>query len=278
MHASRQVQLPSLFDELLLDQFLIGRWNTRNRATSNTNGRTSNSFDSFLCKEGVVHPGFVEVEGTFGLALFTISVGIDPGVSTMQELEQVILGLVVCACISNGRDGQLGVLHPVALLSTGAQCSAIESHNGRMPEIGVDAIKASRICHRHIYIVHPRHCPSNENLLFFRRVHVSLGSNDELRTCHGTVPPDFGVIAIVTDNHGNLESFGAFSYDGSKISGCPSFNGRPGQEFAVLLHHFALVVDENKGIVRILLGMLLMLFPREREHSPCLGLLASLSE
>jgi len=60
--------------------------------------------------------------------------------------------------------------------------------------------------------------------------------------------------------------FSTYSDNCSQISRRPPLNRRPGKNFAVLLHNFALVVDQDQRVVGILCRVFLVLFLRLKKQ------------
>jgi hypothetical protein len=109
-------------------------------------------------------------------------------------------------------------------------------------------------------------------------LHIALRANDQFRTLHGTISPDFWVVSVVTDDHAHLHALWTFDYARSEISRGPPFDWRPWKEFSVLLDDFPFIVDQNACIVGILLRMLFVLFSSQRKDPPSSCFLASGTE
>src|SRR5450830_89023 len=79
---------------------LVG--NARHRTLGRPCGLARNSLGLPPCCLRIVDPGLVKIEGTVGHTGSGLT-GIDlAGVTTMQQLEQMVLRLPVAACIANG--------------------------------------------------------------------------------------------------------------------------------------------------------------------------------
>ena len=102
--------------------------------------------------------------------------------------------------------------------------------------------------------------------------------DNELCSLHCTVAPDLGIVAVVADDHADFHPLRTFTDDCSKITRSPPFNGRPGEQLAVLLNDLAFGVDEHERIVRVLLRMLLVLLASDRKDPPNSSLLACFAE
>lgn len=81
--------------------FFSRRRDTRHRAASDTNRRARHFLRHFLRFLRVVDPGMIKLEGTFRLTLNTVPVRAHSSIASMQKLEQLILALVVGACIAD---------------------------------------------------------------------------------------------------------------------------------------------------------------------------------
>ena len=107
--------------------------------------------------------------------------------------------------------------------------------------------------------------------LLIRHKHLP---DNELCSLHCAVAPDFRVVFIVADDHADFHPLWAFTDNCAEITGSPPFNRGPREQLAVLLNDLALRVDEHQRIVRVLLGMLLVLFSRDTKDAPNSSLLA----
>ncbi len=86
----------------------------------------------------------------------------------MQQLEQVVLGLVVLAGVSNGGDRQLCVLDAVLLLTCLAECAAVEPDDRRVAEIRIHSVESGGVRYGDVAVVRPRHGLRHEDLLVLR--------------------------------------------------------------------------------------------------------------
>ena len=81
--------------------YFAGLRDSRDRTALYTNGRPGDEFGHFLSLEWIVDPRLIKVKGTLGNTLFAIAVGIYTGVSTVENLEELVLRLVVGAGITD---------------------------------------------------------------------------------------------------------------------------------------------------------------------------------
>mmetsp|Transcript_11269 Transcript_11269/g.23862 ORF Transcript_11269/g.23862 Transcript_11269/m.23862 type:complete len:234 (-) Transcript_11269:368-1069(-) len=196
----------------------------------------------------------------------------------MGELEELVLGLVIGTGIADPGNRELRILNSIILCAAFTESSSVHSDHSGMSKIRVNAIESGCIGDRDVNLIAPCHCFADLHLLLLRRIHVPLGANDQLRSFHGAVSPNFWVIAIVANDHRHLHAFWTFHHACSQISGRPSFDGSPRQELAVFFNDFALVVDQDQCIVWILIWVILVLLTRQRKDAPTAGLLARLAE
>src|SRR5262249_13867248 len=145
--------------------------------------------------------------------------------------------------------GHRRVLHAVFLLAALTERSAVEADDGRVTEVGIDAIEAGSVGHGDVNVVHPGHALGDHDLLFLGGVHVALATDDELGPAHGAVAPDFRIIAVVADDQADLEPLGPVG-NVRAVAGIPALDGAPGHDLAVLLHDLALIVHQDQGVVR----------------------------
>ena len=102
-----------------------------------------------------------------------------------------------------------------------------------------------------------------------------MAANNEFRAFHGTVTPDFWVIAIVTDNHADFETLRPLGHVGG-VTWIPAFDGTPGDALAIFLYNFPLVVDQDQCVVGRFFWVGLMALTRQGKDSPCICLDAGL--
>mmetsp|Transcript_16441 Transcript_16441/g.41236 ORF Transcript_16441/g.41236 Transcript_16441/m.41236 type:complete len:276 (-) Transcript_16441:147-974(-) len=196
----------------------------------------------------------------------------------MKHLEQLVLRLVGSTGVTNPRNRQLCVLDAIVFRAAFAKSSSVGPDNGRMAKVCVDTIKARGVGNCHINLIAPCHSLADLHLLCLCRVHITLWTNNQLGSFHCTISPDFGIVAVVANDHRHLHSFWSVSHEGTKISWCPSLDGSPGQELAILLNNFSLIVDQDQGVVGILVGVIFVLFSGQRKDTPGTGFLAGLAE
>ncbi len=189
----------------------------------------------------------------------------------------MVLRLHVLARVANQAGGELRVLHAHVFLAAFAQRAAVKANDGGMAEIGVDAVEAGGIGHRHVDVVHPRHGLGHHDLLVLGGVHIALAAHDQFGAAHGAIAPDLRIIAVVADDEADLQAFGTFRYIGA-VARVPALYRHPRHDLAVLLHDLALVVHQDERVVRRLVRMLFMALSRQREHAPHVGLAAGIGE
>lgn len=63
----------------------------------------------------------------------------------MSQLEQLILGLVICSSISNGGYAQLCILNSIVFRTTFTQGTSIKSNNSRMSKVGILCIQKKQV-------------------------------------------------------------------------------------------------------------------------------------
>ena len=131
-----------------------------------------------------------------------------------------------------------------------------------MAEVGIDAIEARGVRDGDIGVVHPSHTLCDHHLLFFRGIHVALATNDELGAAHGTISPDFGVVAIVANDQTDLHPLGAFR-DVGAIAWIPTFDWCPGHDFSILLNNLTFIIHQDEGVVGRFVWMFFMTFSRQ---------------
>ena len=107
--------------------------------------------------------------------------------------------------------------------------------------------------------------------------HKRLPDN-ELCSLHCAVAPNFRVVSIVADDHADFHPLRTFTDNCAEVAWSPTFDGSPREQLAVLLDNLALGVDEHQRIVRVLLGMLLVLFASYAKDAPNSSLLASFAK
>ena len=185
----------------------------------------------------------------------------------MQQLVQVVIGLAVLACVTNQRYGQFSILNAHLFFSTLTQRTTIEANNSRMTEVGVNAVEASRIGNCHIAVISPSHCLGHGDLLFFGRIHVALAAHDQFSAFHGAITPDFRIVTVIANDQTDLHALRSIRYIGA-VARIPSLDRYPRHDLAILLHDLALVVHQDQGVVRRLVGMLLVTLTCQREYAP----------
>ena len=117
---------------IFLFHVLVWRGDTSDGAASNTDGGTSYLFRHSLCLERIIHPCSVPFKGAFRLSFNTIAIRIHTSISTMGELKELILRLVIGTSISNSGNGKLRILDPIIFRSAFSQGTTVRSDNSRM--------------------------------------------------------------------------------------------------------------------------------------------------
>src|SRR5262249_26333595 len=112
-----------------------------------------------------------------------------------------------------------------------------------------------------------RHRLGDHDLLFLGRVHVALAAHDQLGAAHGTVAPDFRVVAVIADDEADLQPLGALR-DVGAVARIPALDRAPGHDLAVLLDELPLIVEQDQGVVGHLPGVLLVPLAGKREDAP----------
>src|SRR5262249_23894511 len=123
---------------------------TRNRATRNPDYFASDRLDLFLNFVRFCHPSSIKVEGALCHAAASVSGCVNTRVSTMDQLEQMILSLIIGSSIPDFGDQKLCILNSAFFSTTLAEGSFIKSDNRGMTEIGIHTIETGRICDSHI--------------------------------------------------------------------------------------------------------------------------------
>ena len=259
----------------LLLQSLVGQ--PADRALRHTGSRAGQSLDILARLLGVGDPGAVELERTLRQAPVAIAGRLQAAVAAVEDLEQVVLRLIVGARIADLRKRQLGVLDTHFLLAALTEGTTVEADDRRVAEVGIHAVEAGGVGHRHIAVVGPGHGLGHHHLLVLGRIHVALAAHDQLGALHRAVAPDFRVVAVVADDQADLHALRPFA-DVGLATGIPALDGAPGNDLAVLLDDLAVVVDQHQGVVRRLARMLLVPFAGEGEYAPDVGLAAGAGE
>lgn len=106
---------------------------TYHRTATDANCTPGHPLCHALGLQGVVDPRRIKGKGTFSHAFFTITICVHTCVTTMGQLEQLVLALVVGTCITNTRNAQLSILDAVILCTAFAKCATVRSNDGGVP-------------------------------------------------------------------------------------------------------------------------------------------------
>ena len=129
----------------------------RDRTLFRTHGWTGKGFDHLARAFGIIDPLRVEVVWAGCDTLMVLAGIYFAGVAAMQQLEQVIFGLHIFACITDQRCRQLRVLNAHILLAAFAHGAPVKADDGRVTEIRIHPIEAGRVSHRNIAVIGPSH-------------------------------------------------------------------------------------------------------------------------
>jgi hypothetical protein len=66
-----------------------------------------------------------------------------------------------------------------------------------MAEIGINSVEAGGVCNRYIYVICPGHRFRHDDLLFLRRIHITLATDDQLGTFHRKVALNFRIVPVI---------------------------------------------------------------------------------
>src|SRR5260370_41678810 len=140
-------------------------WNSLKRSFVGSDSGPGKGFHQFPRSFRIGDPLVVELIGACRDAAVAFA-GIDhSGITTVHQLEEMIFGLSVLACVADQHLRKLGVLNAVILFATLPKRAAIKADDRRVSEIGIDAVEAGAVADVDIDVVCPRQRLGHPHLL-----------------------------------------------------------------------------------------------------------------